>query len=997
MSPTTIRNYFKRRNPADRFEFVPRTVVVGLLIAAVLMPMMVGAATELPDESILRSWVEDMKNAPRGPFARLRWFCNDGTVLPPKAYACKDHGGGVQHGEWTDQVKLMRNNGYYIANIYADIDPSTLQQDDHFIEIVRQMVLEQFLIGADDGWIFRKAQYYRGALQTEDETRGGKALLHALVKDPEWNERRYILLREAARFVPHGRQDAPISKMRQLALSIAEKDNNFETLRIKIHARPELGDADKVRTYARARGDAELSEDYEDLARTIEAVYKPQDVGPAIASLAKQIKNNELKQKLNKEMRQLKAQTDSVAHFATVSGLLATLRDGMPNAGPAGSKLSILDTGLVLEGELYRTGNELFDKLPRASRRQRLEWLGYCADGLYGIGLISSRQQSALHDNFQTLLLANPKLIDYQAGLEYAARVPEWADRYLRFHFLGTVTHFEKIEPLSSRYIHDRLRGSLLLLYSGILDSLIADAGQQLGIQNELFDQKLASGLRGLNAGLARGFLKQPEKTGQSQTLDPNGIYVLPATTENLPPVAGIITAGKGNILSHVQLLARNLGIPNVAVDKQLLDQIIAKTGNKVVLAVSSRGIVRLVEDGSQWDEVFAEDAEVQDVVIRPDLNKLDLYNLNFIPLQQMRASDSGRIAGPKAANLGELKHYFPEAVTDGVVIPFGHFRALLDQPVEPGGPSVFSWMQQQYALIDSLAEEPRKQEKATRRFLERMRDWILNADPGDDFRVQLQKTMAEVFGPDGSYGVFVRSDTNVEDLPGFTGAGLNLTVANVVGAENVLEAINRVWASPFSERAYRWRQAYMENPEHIYASVLLLKAIPSDKSGVMVTADIDTGQTGWLTIAVNEGVGGAVAGENAEELRINLSDGKVRLMAQATEPYKRVILKEGGMAKVPASGSEAILSEKNIELLMSFAKTVPDRFPMLKNAQGDPVPADIEFGFIKDKLVLFQIRPFLESSRARQNLFLSRLDQPLKEKYAMVVDLDQVPEISPP
>ena len=974
-----------------------RALAISFFIATFFTTLATAAQTQLPDDATLRGWVQEMKKAPRGPFTRLRWFCNDGTILPPKEYACKDHGGGVQHGEWAERVKLMRDNAYYIANIYADIDPAVLQENPQHLEIVKQMILEQFLIDADDGWIFRQARYYRGALQTEDEIRGGRGLLLALVKDSDWNQRRYIVLREAVRFLPHGRQDAPISEMRQVALSIAEKDKNFETLRIKIHVRPELSDADKVRTYAKTRGISELSSDYEHLAQTIEEVYRPQDVGPAVASLAKQVKNTRLKRQINKDAAQLRNQTDTVARFAIVSRLLATLRDSLPNAGRASSKLALLDTSLVLEGDLYRSGNELIDKLPGASRRQRLLWLGYCSDGLYGIGLISSRQQRALQDSFRTQLKADPQLIDYQAGLEYAARVPEWSDRQLRFHFFETVTRLEGIEPLTRRYIHDRLRGSLLLLYSAILESLMADAGQQLGIQNELFDQKLASGLRGLNAGLARGILREPQPSGDLQKLDRSGIYVLPATTEDLPPVAGIITAGKGNILSHVQLLARNLGIPNVAVDKQLLSQITARTGNKVVLAVSSRGVVQLVEDGSHWDEVFAEEARVQDVVIRPDLNKLDLYNLSFIPLQQMRAKDSGRVAGPKAANLGELKHHFPEAVTDGVVIPFGHFRALLDQPFEPGGPSVFSWMQQQYALIESLAAEPRKQESVTRRFLERMRDWILNADPGDDFRLRLQKTMAETFGPQGSYGVFVRSDTNVEDLAGFTGAGLNLTVVNVVGFENVLEAINRVWASPFSERAYRWRQAYMENPEHIYASVLLLKSIPADKSGVMVTVDIDSGQTGWLTIAINEGVGGAVSGQTSEELRINMSDGKVRLMSQATESYKRVILKEGGMTKMPASGSEAVLSQKNIQLLMEFARTVADRFPMLKNTQGDPVPADIEFGFYKDKLVLFQIRPFLESARARQNLFLNGLDQRLKEKYAMVIDLDEIPLINPP
>jgi phosphoenolpyruvate synthase/pyruvate phosphate dikinase len=207
-----------------------------------------------------------------------------------------------------------------------------------------------------------------------------------------------------------------------------------------------------------------------------------------------------------------------------------------------------------------------------------------------------------------------------------------------------------------------------------------------------------------------------------------------------------------------------------------------------------------------------------------------------------------------------------------------------------------------------------------------------------------------------------------------------------------VLDAIRRVWASPFTERAYRWRQAYMRNPEHVYVSVLLLKSVPVDKSGVMVTADVDTGQTGWLTLAVNEGVGGAVSGQTSEELRVDLASGSVRLMSQATEPYKRMLLEDGGMARVPASGSEALLSAEDIQQLIAFAQTVPERFPRLQNADGSSVPADIEFGFYRDKLVLFQIRPFLESVRARQNLFLNRLDQMLHEKYRTVIDLDAIP-----
>jgi hypothetical protein len=972
-----------------------KEIVTAIFFFAILLSPLVSGATEsLPDDATLRSWVQEMKKSPRGPFKRLRWFCNDGTILPPKAYACREHGGGVQHGEWTDRVKLMRENGYFIANVFADIDSETFQKNSAHQEILKQMILERFLINADDGWIFRKARYYRGALQTEDEIRGGRDLLLGLVKDPDWVQRRFIVLREAARFLPRGRADAPVSEMRQLSLAIAETDKNFEKLRVKIHVHPELSDAADVRAYAKERGISELRSQYERLAMIIEEVYRPRDIGPEFEALTKQIKNKDLKRQLSLEKNQLLKQTDASKRFSFASRLMLQLRDGVPKAGKGNTKLALVDASLLLENEIFRNGNELLDALPGASRRQQLIWLDACADVLYGIGLISSRQLISLRNNFTSLLQNTPRLIDYKAGLEYAERAPEWADRNIRFHFSGAVAHLEVIEPLVRRYVHDRLRGSLLLLYSEVLESLMADAGSQLNLYSNLFGQKVTSGLRGLNAGLARGVLRVPKTIDYQQNYDANGIYVLPATTDNLPPVAGIITAGKGNILSHVQLLARNLGIPNVAADNQILEQLTPRNGAKVVLAVSSHGIVQLVDDDSHWDAIFAEQAKVDNIRIRPDLNKLDLYNHSFFSLQTLRAADSGRVAGPKAANLGELKHHFPQAVAEGIVIPFGLFRDLLDQPIEAGGPSMFSWMKQQYALIRSLKGKPQKQGRFIRGFLSQVRDWILNADPGEEFRLRLQKKMLEVFGEDRTYGTFVRSDTNVEDLPGFTGAGLNLTVPNVVGFDNTLEAINRVWASPFTERAFSWRQAYMENPEHVYVSVLLQKAVPVEKSGVMVTVDVDSGQSGWLTIAVNEGVGGAVSGQTAEELRVNLENGNVWLLAQATEPLKRVLRKEGGVTKIAASGNENVLNQSEIQHLAEFARTVPDRFPMLRDSEGRSVPADIEFGFYNNKLALFQIRPFLESSQARQNLYLNRLDQSLKEKHLITLDLDQIPVV---
>jgi phosphohistidine swiveling domain-containing protein len=761
--------------------------ILALFVSATLTHAAVDTAS--PDDATLRSWVQAMKKSSRGPFQHIRWFCNDGTIQLPKEYACQEHDGGVQHGEWTDRVQILRDKGYFIANVFADVRAAEFLQNPLHVDILKHMLLEQFLIEADDGWIFRRARYYRGALQAEDETRFGRELLLGLISDPVWQTDRFMVLREAVRFIPHGRRGAPITEMRQLSRTIAENDPDFETLRIKLHVHPELADAQQVKDYAARKAKPELAEDYAHLIEIIEQVFKVQDIQKEIQFLAKNVKNTRLAKALDQTAGKLSSQNNSKERFLATSHLLAILRDGLANAGNASRRLAVLDASILLEGELFRMGNTMIEQLAETPRRERLAWLIKYADGLYGIGLISARQQQTLQQNLSRLMQNQPQLIDYKAELEYAARVPEWADRSLRFYLGETVAHFETIEPLCRRYIHDRLRGSLLLSYAAVLESLFADANLQLGIRNFLFGQPADSGLRGLNAGLARGVLRVSASGKTPQRYDSKGIYVLPSTTEDLPPVAGILTTGEGNILSHVQLLARNLGIPNVAIDQKWLPLIQSMADQQVVLAVSPRGIVQLAADGPQWDRIFEVQKGPKDFLIRPDLKKLDLDTRRLLSLDTLRSADSGKLCGPKAANLGELKRYFPEAVTDGLVIPFGLFRQLLEQPIEPGGLTAFRWMQGQYKIIHRLKSDPQRQDQVIQNFLEKIRNWIVNADAGEDFRNRLRAAMEETFGPDGTYGVFVRSDTNVEDLPGFTGAGLNLTVPNVVGFENILAA----------------------------------------------------------------------------------------------------------------------------------------------------------------------------------------------------------------
>ena len=84
------------------------------------------------------------------------------------------------------------------------------------------------------------------------------------------------------------------------------------------------------------------------------------------------------------------------------------------------------------------------------------------------------------------------------------------------------------------------------------------------------------------------------------------------------------------------------------------------------------------------------------------------------------------------------------------------------------------------------------------------------------------------------------------------------------------------------------WRARILNNPQAVFASVLLMKSIPSEKSGVLVTSDLTTGGAG-LTVSVAWGVGGAVDNESAAS-RVLRADGSSLVLAEAKAPYRRVL-----------------------------------------------------------------------------------------------------------
>ena len=176
---------------------------------------------------------------------------------------------------------------------------------------------------------------------------------------------------------------------------------------------------------------------------------------------------------------------------------------------------------------------------------------------------------------------------------------------------------------------------------------------------------------------------------------------------------------------------------------------------------------------------------------------------------------------------------------------------------------------------------------------------------------------------------------------------------------DDIYEGLKEVWASPLEFRSFSWRQTLIDDPIWVLSSVVILESVPNDKSGVLVTADVNTGDMAKMTVAVSEGVGGAVDGTSAETLLWSSPQG-IELVTLFKSPWKNQLLPGGGSAIVPSTGKDTVLEPDELKQIIAAGQKISATFEPAHNPAGKARPWDIEFGFKAGKLWLFQCRPFL-------------------------------------
>ncbi|MCC6292656.1 MAG: hypothetical protein IT164_08425 [Bryobacterales bacterium] len=899
--------------------------------------------------------VKQFEASPKGPYLQIRWWCKDGSVLPPAGTPCREHGGGVQHAELSPQAKQLAAWGMDVGTILTALpfDQAFDAARDHWR--LKEMILEIYLFEAKRGWIYANSTGYRGARQIEDEEKAGRALLARLLSDPEWNRKNYFLAAQLVAALPHGTADSRVKRIRNLATALADLDRRFQVIRAKIHSVPSSSDIQRVETYAKLDKIPEASQPLlKELLEKLREQYSGRDssrVAPGLPAAFKEM------------VPKLAGARDNGEWLREAAGAVLAIRRGVESAKDGTANTALLDWNAAILEHAFTM------KKPEArTRREMLErqrqWFALAA----GAGLLSMRQYDALHAELGAMV-ARPEWEPeaWRRSVQYVARAAEWSRAAVARDFGPVGRHWSAVEPLAVTIVDHLLRSSVALPMTASLDVLARDANTAAGIVHTVFGQSVAAGVAGLNPGVAVGKLRIiRDPLDAAGNLDPKGIYVLPETVSDLKPVAGILTLDSGNALSHTQILAANLGIPNATVPSSLLDALEKHNEQEVFFAVTPRQVVILRETTSLNAEEkklwLGQPAAAQRARIPLDTSRLNLDNRKLIPLTSLRTTDSGVLVGPKAANLGELAGYFPNQVAPGVVIPFGVFRAHIDRVLDSSGKTLREEIEARFAEVERMRARGAEAAEINRFMAPHLAAWrktIQTMPLLTEFRDALRAELPRVLGPGERYGAFVRSDTNAEDLPEFTGAGLNKTVPNVVGVENIFEAVREVWASPYSDRAFEWRNRALRGSERVYPSVIVMRSVPSDKSGVIATLNLETGARDETTVNVSEGASAVVDGGVAESLLL-LPDGGVRLLQQARAAYRRVVKPTGGFVNLPPLKEDYLLSQDEIAQLRSMVAEVKKKYPPVKAAAAGELPWDIEFGFEKGMLRLFQIRPLV-------------------------------------
>lgn len=438
-----------------------------------------------------------------------------------------------------------------------------------------------------------------------------------------------------------------------------------------------------------------------------------------------------------------------------------------------------------------------------------------------------------------------------------------------------------------------------------------------------------------LNTGKARGRLKVMITDDDLMTASQNDIVLLKDVPISLPPVAAVITEKPSTILSHVNLLTKSWGVPNLYL-KNAQEVLKPYVNQWISLEVKSDSY-SVSQSNSKRPIGVRNHAAL--ILPKPDLKKSVL-----LPISQLRAKDR-KYCGSKTANLGEIKSRLPEVlVPDGFCIPFAQYDRFMKQ-------NGLKAKLQEIINKKAFQRNPTVRKQALAALRKVIISWPVDSSMADGWVKQWQTQLT-------AQGVFVRSSSNSEDLPNFSGAGLYTTVPNVKNAQGLVTAVKQTWASVFNFEAFEARRVAGLPLDSVMMSVLVQNAVDADSSGVMITADpFDKTRSDITYIVAKRGIGiRVVEGKRiAEQVMYSNWSKAIQVLSQSDDPLQLKLNQSGGVIEVPVKELQRrVLTDELIQQLVDVGASI--RWMFSAKVQ------DIEWASKRDRLIILQARPYLEN-----------------------------------
>ena len=465
------------------------------------------------------------------------------------------------------------------------------------------------------------------------------------------------------------------------------------------------------------------------------------------------------------------------------------------------------------------------------------------------------------------------------------------------------------------------------------------DASANLGIDRITQDElNKNQEYLALNTGKAVGRVHIIEKLDDTVEIGDNEIIILKELPESLPPVRGIIVAKPSTPLSHINILAKGWGIPNVYI----------KDADKLFKEYDTRWITFEASLTEYKFKLSTTDDLVQNQTPVGRSAPSNLTVKKIAGLREMRKKDS-IIYGAKSANLGEM--FFAKAagftVPDGFTVPFYWY----DKFMKDNG-----FNAEIVELMDNndFVHNPR----IRRQKLEEFRAKIQNGTFDEALKAQIiQKWKTQL----GGRSVFVRSSSNAEDLPDFSGAGLYSSVPNVKKDAEIIEAVKKVWASLWKFEAYEARVRNYVDQQSVYMSALIQLSIDMKVGGVMISKDpFDAENKNSVYISSVCGHNSAVVSNKGipEQILVNPRSNAVVLMTISDQTNSLKFSEDGGLVESPdkcaSPTTKRILTDLQARNLAKIALNIRRIF-------GNRAEQDIEWGILNGRIYVVQARPYFE------------------------------------